>query len=65
MKEILMGETENMFQKVAERWNGQIFGELALISHKPRAATITCLTDCHLAILDRRTFEIIKSSHER
>ena len=55
----------NRLQQVAERWNGQIFGELALISHKPRAATVTTLTDCHFATLDRRTFQIIKTNHEK
>lgn len=50
------------FKKVAEIWNGQIFGELALLSNKPRAATVTCLTDCHFATLDKRTFEIIKKN---
>ena len=41
-----------------------MFGELALLSKNKRAATIKCLTDCHLATLDKRSFEIIKSKHE-
>ena len=65
MKNIFLEGFENRFQKVAERWNGKIFGELALISNKPRAATITTITDCHFATLNRSTFELIRGSHER
>ena len=54
----------NGYQKVTELESGQIFGELALISNKPRAATIHCMTDCHFAVLDRRTFSIIRQLHE-
>lgn len=52
------------FQKVSELRSGQMFGELALISNKPRAATIKCITDTHFAVLDRRTFQIIQKSQE-
>lgn len=45
--------------------DGEIFGELSLVSNKPRAATIKCLTDCHFATLDKRTFEIIKKHFEK
>ena len=41
-----------------------MFGELALMSNKPRAATIKCITDCDFAVLDRRTFAIIQKSQE-
>lgn len=47
------------FQKVLNVKKGDIFGELALISHRRRAATITCMTDCHFAVLDRKNFQII------
>lgn len=53
-----------VFHKVVELGPGKIFGELALISNKPRAATITCITDCHFAILNRRAFQLIKKNHE-
>lgn len=46
--------------QVAKLLEGQTFGELALITNKPRAATLKCLTDCHFATMDKRTFEIIK-----
>ena len=29
---------------------GETFGELAIIDNEPRAATITCLTDCYFAV---------------
>jgi len=44
---------------------GATFGELALISNKPRAATIRAIGDSHFATLDRRTFNIIKGNHEK
>ena len=44
---------------------GATFGELALISNKPRAATIKAIGDSHFATLDRRTFNIIKGNHEK
>ena len=45
--------------------DGAFFGELALISKKPRAATIHCVTDCYIATLDRRSFNIIQNVHEK
>ena len=44
---------------------GMTFGELALISNKPRAATIRAVGDSHFATLDRRTFNIIKGNHAK
>jgi len=44
---------ERAFKRVAVMKEGDVFGELALISMKKRAATVTCLTDCHFAVLDR------------
>jgi CRP-like cAMP-binding protein len=32
---------------------GKCFGELALITHKPRAATIVALEPCHFAIMSK------------
>ena len=52
-------ETKN-FKKVATLSKGLYFGELALITNKLRAATIRCETDCHLATIDAKTFQLIK-----
>ena len=53
-----------MFRRVKILKDDDIFGELALISLSKRAATITCLTDCHFAILDRKTFRLIQEQCE-
>ena len=52
------------FKKVLKISKGDIFGELALISNKKRAATITCYSDCHFAVLDRDSFQVIMNQHE-
>ena len=46
--------------KVMEK--GTSFGELALISRKPRAATIVAKEDTHLACLDKQHFASILSA---
>jgi CRP/FNR family cyclic AMP-dependent transcriptional regulator len=33
---------------------GEVFGEIAMLDGKPRSADAKALTDCHLAVLDRR-----------
>lgn len=38
---------------------GAIFGELALIKNQPRSATITCLEDCELFIIQRSDFDAV------
>ena len=38
---------------VAQLSSGMAFGELALMKNQPRAASIKCLTDCHLAVLSK------------
>ena len=50
---------ESIFRKVDEGKDGYTFGELALISNRPRAATVYCVKNCHLAVLDRRAFQIV------
>lgn len=43
---------------------GTTFGELALISKKPRAATIICKEDCNFGILEKKDFNRILKSYE-
>ena len=50
-------EEEN-YKEVAILPAGTSFGELALISHKPRAATIRAKEDWHFAVLEKK--QIIK-----
>jgi CRP/FNR family cyclic AMP-dependent transcriptional regulator len=35
---------------------GSILGEMALIEDTPRSATVTAVTDCEIAVVDRRRF---------
>jgi len=35
---------------------GSIVGELSLLDHGPRTATVTCDTDCELFVIDQRHF---------
>ncbi|HJT25043.1 MAG TPA: cyclic nucleotide-binding domain-containing protein [bacterium] len=45
--------------KVAELFPDQFFGEMALISHEPRSATIVAEEDTTLFVLNRMDFEKI------
>lgn len=51
LDEIEALEDLEWFVEVSKLKSGDTFGELALINDKPRAATITCITDCHFATL--------------
>ena len=44
------------FVEVVQLQEGLGFGELALLSDKPRAATVRCLTDCTLAVIGRQDY---------
>ena len=41
---------------------GSAFGERALVTVKPRNASIICEEDCHFAVLDRDLFKMIIGS---
>ncbi len=43
---------------------GSSFGELALLSNKPRAATIIAKEDTHLAVLEKKDFQRILSIYK-
>ena len=42
--------------EVKQIYSGQGFGELALISHKPRMATIKSLEDSEFAVMSKKDY---------
>lgn len=54
--EEVVEEDEN-YKEVVVLPAGTSFGELALISHKPRAATIRAKVDCHFAVLEKADYQ--------
>lgn len=48
-----------MENKVGDLTDGAEFGELALLTSKPRAASIFTETDTYLATLDRDAFDSV------
>jgi CRP-like cAMP-binding protein len=55
-----------VFVEVDRLSDGHAFGELALLKTKQRAATITCLTDVHVATLSKaRYVEILGKLEEQ
>jgi CRP-like cAMP-binding protein len=55
---VISGEVEvsRRGKVIAIDREGAFFGEMALMIHKPRNATLTCLTDCRLLVLATREF---------
>lgn len=50
---------------VAQYNKGDSFGELSLLTNKPRAASIYCNSDCHLAVLEKTDYvRILSKMHE-
>ena len=44
--------------------NGQVVGEMSLVDHGPRSATVRCLTDtCSLLVIERDAFERLCAEH--
>jgi CRP-like cAMP-binding protein len=43
-------------KKVTQLTTGAVVGELSLLDHGPRTASVTCDTDCTLFVLDQRHF---------
>lgn len=42
---------------------GDIFGEVALVSNQPRAATVVAAQDCHLMVFSKHIFNYVKSTY--
>ncbi|MEM7030419.1 MAG: cyclic nucleotide-binding domain-containing protein [Chloroflexota bacterium] len=42
--------------EIAILQSGDFFGEMSLLDSQPRSATVSCITDCHLFMLDRLAF---------
>lgn len=42
---------------------GDYFGEIALLDNKPRTATVACLTDCTLFVLEQRVFREVLTAN--
>jgi CRP-like cAMP-binding protein len=43
-------------RKIATLGPGAVVGELSLLDHGPRTATVVCDTDCNLYVIDQRHF---------
>jgi len=51
--ELRVGDGNQIFEQLSA---GGLVGEMALIDHVPRAATVTAETDCTLAKIDEKRF---------
>merc|ERR1712096_97175 len=58
-------EEEKEMIEMAVLEAGYSFGELALVNHEPRSATIKCLENCYFAVLSRNDFEVILGKSEK
>lgn len=57
------GETE--YKQLALLRQGECFGELALLTYKPRAASVICREEAHLAVLERNDYlRVLGKTHE-
>ncbi|KAM3135551.1 Cyclic nucleotide-binding domain-containing protein 2 [Paramecium bursaria] len=62
---IIRKQDTNQFEIVRNLFQGEAFGELALINKKPRMATIQCVTDCCFAVLTKQHFKSILMDDQR
>lgn len=58
---IIEGQLEFLIRgtSVREFGPGEVFGEMALISEKPRSATVVAKTDCKVAPINRKRFLLL------
>ena len=52
-------EVKRSNRKIADLGTGAVVGELALLDYGPRTATVTCVTDCELLVIDQRHFRAV------
>ncbi len=52
-------DPDGHYHKVREMYEGAFFGEVSILTGKPRSATITAATPCELLALDRTALESI------
>ena len=57
--EVKVIDDDGVIEEIKTIADGTGFGELALMYRVPRSATITCLTDCTLWVMNRQTFKKI------
>lgn len=50
-------------RKITSLTSGAVIGELSLLDHGPRTATVTCDTDCELYVIDQRHFRGVIERH--
>ena len=50
-------------RKITSLEPGAIIGELSLLDHGPRTASVICETDCTLFVLDQRHFQKVVEQH--
>jgi CRP/FNR family transcriptional regulator, cyclic AMP receptor protein len=50
-------------RKITTLSTGAVIGELSLLDHGPRTATVTCDTDCELFVIDQRHFRGVIEHH--
>lgn len=52
-------DPDGHYHKVREMYEGAFFGEVSILTGKPRSATITAATSCELLALDRSSLDTI------
>ncbi|CDW72825.1 UNKNOWN [Stylonychia lemnae] len=57
MEELKQRIETTLYVDVVQLNTGKSFGELALTKNKPRAATIKCSSECHLAIMSKADYD--------
>jgi CRP-like cAMP-binding protein len=64
-KTIFIDEIDDGFITIAKLHEGSAFGELALLEHKPRMATVRCLNTCHFMVLNKDNYTRVIGAKEK